>query len=247
MKISTFNICGWNSAIRKGLAKWIKDASIDVLAVQELRSKNIIKPLELINYSSIFNPSKYQGTAIISKDQPISVSKRLGFKRFDDEGRFIQVEFEKFIFINVYLPHGRRDKKDLPYKLKIYNFFINYLSRLLAKNEKPIVIGGDFNVAHKEIDLAKPKENEENIMFTIEERRQIDKIIELGFIDAFRRLHKEKGYTWWLRAFNSKERDIGWRIDYIFISKQLSTFLKSAFVPDLDISDHCPVIIELEI
>jgi exodeoxyribonuclease-3 len=246
MKISTFNVCGWNSAVKKGLVKWIKNTNIDILGVQELRSKNVIKPFELIDYYCVFNPSKFHGTAIISKYKPINVNKRLGYRRFDEEGRFIYFEFEKFAFINVYLPHGRRDKNDLPYKLEAYSCFIEYLSKIISKIKKPIVIGGDFNVAHKEVDLAKPKENKENIMFTNEERKQIDKIIELGFVDAYRKFYKKEGYTWWLRGFDAKQRNIGWRIDYIFISKELESHLKNAWVPNLDISDHCPVVIELD-
>ncbi len=249
MKIATFNICGWKSAIKKGLANFIENYGIDILAVQELRTLNIIKPLELIDYFSIFNPSKFHGTAVICRNkliEPIEIRKRIGHNRFDEEGRFIQLEFENFIFINVYVPHGRRDKKELPYKLEVYDFLINYLSKLLRK-QKPIILVGDFNIAHKEIDLAKPKENEDNVMFTKEEREQIDRIVKLGFIDTFRKFNKEEGYTWWLRAFNSKERNIGWRIDYIFVSSQLESNIRNCFVPNLTISDHCPVVLEIDI
>jgi len=246
MKIATFNICGWKSAIRKGLITWIKSLDIDILAVQELRTLSITKPLELMNYFSIFNPSKFHGTAIVSKRRPTRITKEIGHKRFDSEGRFIQLEFKDFIFINAYMPHGKRDKTDLPYKLEVYNLLIRYLSKLL-RNKKRVILVGDFNIAHKEIDLANPKENKENVMFTKREREQIDKIIELGFIDTLRKFHQKNGYTWWLRAFNSKERNIGWRIDYIFASKQLEPFLKNSFIPNLDISDHCPVVTELDI
>jgi len=245
MRLATFNVCGWKSAVRKGLLKWFKSADIDILAIQELRTEKVIKPLELMNCFSVFNPSKFQGTAVISKKEPISVCKKLGHKRFDSEGRFLQLEFENFIFINAYMPHGRRDKKDLPYKLDAYNFLIKYLSRLL-QNGKPVVLAGDFNIAHKEVDLANPRENENNTMFTKEEREQISRILELGFIDAFRKFHEKGGYTWWPRGFDAKERNIGWRIDYMFLSRQLEAYLKDASVPNLDISDHCPVIIELK-
>ena len=246
MWIATFNICGWKSAIEKGLINFIKKYKIDILAIQELRTSNIIQPLELINYFSIFNPSKFHGTAIISKRKLKITKKNFGHKRFDKEGRFIQIEFEKFIFINVYLPHGKRDKKDLPYKLEVYDSLINYLSKL-SKN-KPIILVGDFNVAHREIDLALPEENKENVMFTKEEREKIEKILELDFVDAFRKFHKNDGYTWWLRAFKSKERDIGWRIDYIFVSKRLESSLENAFVAKkLNISDHCPVVVEIKL
>lgn len=161
------------------------------------------------------------------------------------EGRFLQLEFEEFLIINAYMPHGGRDKRNLPYKLEAYQALIKYLSSLLLKTKKPLILAGDFNVAHKEADLARPKENENNTMFTKEEREQIDKIIQLGFIDSFRKFHQKDGYTWWLRAFNSKKRNIGWRIDYVFVARQLEPFLKNAFVPNLEISDHCPAVIEI--
>ena len=178
MRFSTFNICGWKSAIKNGLIKWIKRNDIDVLAIQELRTIRVVKPLGLMNYFTFFNPSKFQGTALISKIKPMKLIKKIGYERFDEEGRFIQAEFENFIFINVYLPHGKRDKKELPYKLSAYDALIKHLSELLKRSEKSIIIGGDFNVAHKEIDLARPKENENNIMFTKEEREKITRLIK---------------------------------------------------------------------
>lgn len=247
MRVATFNVCGWKSAVKKGLLKWIRESEIDILAVQELRTEKIVRPLELMEkYDFYFSPSKFQGTATITKKQPIRVGKELGRKRFDDEGRFQQLEFEEFVFINSYMPHGGRDKRHLPFKLEAYQAFIGYLADLLSKTGKSIILAGDFNVAHKEVDLARPKENEANIMFTKEEREQIDKIIQLGFTDSFRKFHQQDGYTWWLRAFDSKKRNIGWRIDYVFVSKELELFLKNALVPNLEISDHCPVVIEIK-
>lgn len=241
MRIATFNVCGWKSAVNKGLLEWIKKSKINVLAIQELRTEKITKPLIDENYRFYFNLSKFHGTALILKKQPIKVTKHGIHEKFDQEGRFLQVEFEDFLFINVYMPHGGREKQNLPYKLDVYESLIKYLSKL----KKPIILGGDFNIAHTEVDLARPKENETNTMFTMEEREQIDKILELGFVDAFRRFHSKNNYTWWLRAFNAKKRNIGWRIDYIFVSKELEPLLKDSFVPDLSISDHCPVVVEL--
>jgi len=226
--------------------KWIKSCKIDILALQELRALSVSKPLELINYYSVFNTSKFHGTAIFSKVKPLKVTKTLGYRRFDSEGRFIELEFEDFIFINVYMPHGKRDKSELSYKLDSYSSLIKHLSKLL-KSKKPIILVGDFNIAYKESDLARPKENKNNIMFTKEEREQIEKIIHLGFVDSFRKFHSTGGFTWWPRAYNLKERDIGWRIDYIFVSKELESYLKNAFVPNLQLLDHCPVICELQI
>lgn len=148
--------------------------------------------------------NKFQGTAIISKERPIKVLKEIGHERFDKEGRFIWADFEKFIFINAYLPHGGRDKKDLPYKLEVYDVLTEYLLNLILKNKK-IILAGDFNVAHKEVDLARPKENENNIMFTLKEREKIDKIIQSGFVDTFRRFHPKRSFTWWLRGFEARK------------------------------------------
>jgi exodeoxyribonuclease-3 len=247
IKIATFNICGWKSAVKKGLLDWIQKEEIDIIAIQEIRSTRIAKPLEFLirDYHFYFNPSKFHGTAIITKEKPAKISKEIGYRKFDEEGRFLQAEYERFFFINAYMPHGRRDKLLLPYKIEAFQALRSYLSNLLPKG-KPIILVGDFNIAHKEIDLARPKENENNIMFTKEERRQIDEIIELGFIDAYRKIHPKNGYTWWLRGFNARERNIGWRIDYVFVSKQLEPLIKNAFVPNLKISDHCPVVIELK-
>ncbi|PMB74094.1 hypothetical protein C0199_01370 [Candidatus Bathyarchaeota archaeon] len=122
---------------------------------------------------------------------------------------------------------------------------MSYLHELLSQSNKPIILAGDFNVAHEEVDLARPKENENNIMFTREERQQIDRIVSLGFINSYRKVHSKDGYTWWLRGFNAKEKNIDWRIDYIFMSKQLEPLIKNAFVPNLEISDHCPVVVEI--
>ena len=239
LKIATFNICGWKSAIRKGLLKWMIKEKIDVLGVQELRTKNITRPLNSLikDYNFYFNLSKFHGTAIISKEEPLKITKKIGYERFDKEGRFMQAEYQNFLFINAYMPHGRRDKLFLPYKLEAYRILINYLSVLLSQSNKPIIFLGDFNIAHKESDLARPKENENNIMFTRE---------ELGFIDAYRKVHSKNGYTWWLRGFNAKERNVGWRIDYIFVSKHFEPLIKNIFVPDLKISDHCSVVLEIE-
>lgn len=246
-KIATFNICGWRSGAKKGLLKWVEENKIDLLAVQELRTMDVAAPLSSLvkDYSFYFNPSRFHGTAIIAKEKPLNIARKIGCERFDKEGRFLQAEFEAFTFINAYMPHGGRDKSNLPYKLEAYQILIDYLHKLLSQSDKSIILAGDLNVAHKEADLARPKENEDNIMFTKEERQQIDHIVELGLIDAYRKVHSKEGYTWWLRGFNAKEKNIGWRIDYIFVSKQLEPLIKNAFVPNLEISDHCPVVVEI--
>lgn len=242
MRIATFNICGWKSALSKGLVNWMKKSKIDLLAIQELRTENINQIIDN-DYNFYFNPSRFHGTAIISKFKPLKITKQAFHKRFENEGRFLQLDFKDFIFINVYMPHGGREKQNLNYKLEAYDNLIQYLSNV----KKPIILSGDFNIAHKEIDLARPKENKNNIMFTKEERQQIDRILNLGFSDSVRKFNSKESYTWWLRAFNAKKNNIGWRLDYIFVSKELEPLLKDFNVQNLDISDHCPVIIELDL
>ncbi|MEM2137310.1 MAG: exodeoxyribonuclease III [Candidatus Methanomethylicia archaeon] len=249
LKIATFNVCGWKSAIKRELLKWMENIELDILAIQEIKTRDIHIPLDYLvkKYNFHFNPSKFHGTAIITRLKPLNVSKKLGHKRFDDEGRFLKAEYDEFTFINVYMPHGKRDKADLPYKLEVYKILIEYLGRILSRNVKPIILVGDFNIAHKEVDLARPKENENNIMFTKEERIQIDEIIQLGFIDSYRRIHPRNGYTWWLRNLKAREMNFGWRIDYIFITKQLESYIRNAYVQKMDISDHSPLIIEINL
>ena len=156
----------------------------------------------------------------------------------------LKLKYPDFTLVNFYIPHGGRQKENLSYKLEVYELLLNFLSKI--KNQNVIVIG-DFNIAHQEIDLARPKDNQKNIMFTPEERRKLDEIIELGFIDSFRIFNKKGGnYTWWPYFVDARERNLGWRIDYIFVSKPLWNKLKGAFIlKDVYGSDHCPVGIEL--
>ncbi len=166
-------------------------------------------------------------------------------KRFDDEGRILELDYSDFVLINVYLPHGGRQKENLDYKLNVYSRLINYLEK--TKNRK-MLLTGDFNIAHKEIDPARPKQNKNNIMFTREERKQIDKLIELGFIDTFRELHREKKqYTGWSYFTDARQKNLGWRIDYAFIYKALISKLKNAFIlSEVRGSDHCPIGLDLK-
>jgi exodeoxyribonuclease-3 len=156
----------------------------------------------------------------------------------------LRLDYKDLILIDFYIPHGGREKEKLPYKLEAYKYLLKYLWKI---RDKKVVIIGDFNIAHEDIDLARPKQNRNNIMFTEEERKQLDGLISLGFVDSFRKFHKDGGhYTWWPYFANARERDLGWRIDYAFVSKKLSSKLKKAFIlKESGSSDHCPVGIEL--
>jgi len=245
MKIISWNVNGIRAVYKKNFLKWFIKTDPDILCLQEVRAQKEQIPEELIKlkgYYSYFNFAEkkgYSGVAVYTKKKPLKVEYKLGFERFDKEARILKLHYPNFILINLYFPHGAHDKSNLKYKLKAYNYLINYL-----KKKKNVILAGDFNIAHKEIDLARPKDNKNNIMFTQEEREQIDRIIDLGFTDSFRKFNKEKGnYTWWPYRFNAKERNLGWRLDYIFTSKSLK--IKKAFILNkITDSDHCPIGIE---
>jgi len=182
--------------------------------------------------------------AVYTRPKPVRVIRKIGWKKFDDEGRFLRLDFPQLTRINFYLPHGGRGKEDLKYKLAVYDYLLKYFRYL--KNKK-VFLAGDFNVAHREIDLARPKENENNIMFTPREREQIDRLLKLGFVDSFRRFNGQGGhYTWWPYFARARERNFGWRIDYIFFPSLLP-FLEKAFIRKNFLgSDHCPVGIKVK-
>lgn len=250
MKIISWNVNGIRAVYKKNFLEWFKKSRADIICLQEIKACAEQVPAELIkigNYYSYFNPAVkkgYAGTAVYTKEKPLKVECKIGIKRFDQEGRVLKLKYPDFDLINIYLPHGGRQKENLDYKLKAYKNLLKYLAKI--KNEKVILVG-DFNVAHQEIDLARPKQNIKNIMFTPKEREQIDKIIEMGFCDTFRKFHKKGGnYTWWLYGFNARERNLGWRIDYIFLSKILTPKLKKSFISaKIKGSDHCPIGIEI--
>ena len=251
MRIITWNVNGFKSILQKGFIEFVEKENPDMLCLQEIRTRDFQLPLRLTLkgydvYSSLAIERKgLWGVATLSKLKPLKIHRELGFERFDKEGRFLRLDFANFILINIYMPHGGRDKKNLDYKLASYDFLLRYLKRLINEN---VIIAGDFNVARSEIDLARPKENRNNIMFTPAERAKLNAIVELGFIDAFRFFCKEPGhYTWFPYFGNARERNLGWRIDYVFVSPSLKGKLRRAFIlRDVTGSDHCPMGIEIE-
>ena len=250
MKILCCNVNGIRAAHKKDFLKWIKNSRADIVCLQEVRAMQeqlLDDLLNINNYYLCLNPAQkkgYSGTAIYTKQKPIKIDCKLGIKRFDQEGRIIKLKYPDFDLINVYFPHGGHDKSNLEYKLKAYKCFLNYLK---INKHKNIIAVGDFNIAHQEIDLARPKQNQKNIMFTLEEREQISNLIKIGFVDSFRKFNKKSGnYTWWPYRFNAKKRNLGWRLDYIFISRKMAPKLKYAFILNkVNISDHCPIGIEI--
>src|SRR4030067_1096009 len=252
MRIISWNVNGLRSIYQKGFLDWFNKTNSDIVCLQEIKANINQVPFELTqpdSYHLYFNCAKkkgYSGMIIYSKKKALKCTKKLGLDRFDDEGRLLELNFPRFTLINLYLPHGKRDKSDLNYKLKVYKKLINKLEKMKNKN---LILIGDFNIAHTEIDLARPSQNKNNIMFTQTERNQINKMLGLGFVDTFRKFNKKSGnYTWWPYFANARAKDLGWRIDYCFVSQKLTAKLKNAFIlKNVPGSDHCPIGIEIKI
>lgn len=246
MRIVSWNVNGIRSAINKGLLDLVNSRKHDIIMLQEVKSDSV--PLGFDeSYSAYLNPAKrkgYSGTLTLSRVRPLSVSYGIGDSRFDDEGRVIALELERFYVINAYFPNAQHGLTRLDYKLEFNRAFEKYVQGL----RKPAVIGGDFNVAHEEIDIARPKDNVNNAGFTQQERDWMTHFLGLGYVDTFRMFVKEGGhYSWWSYRFNARERNIGWRVDYIVVSEQLRPYVRAAGIMDeVRGSDHAPVYVELE-
>lgn len=253
IKIYTWNVNGVRAILRKGFMDWLDKSGGDIICLQETKiQENQINDelIKLDDYNSYWfsaHRKGYSSVALFSRIKPFKIRKGFGIEEFDIEGRVIIAEYEKFILANVYFPNGGRGPERVRYKLEFYNqlFFElqkNYYGR------KGIIVTGDFNTAHKEIDLARPKENENNTGFLAEEREWIDKIINLGYVDIFRKFHKEPGlYTYWDYVTSARERNVGWRIDYFMVSEDFADKITSAKIhSDVMGSDHCPVSIEIK-
>jgi len=261
MKIISWNVNGLRAIYKKGFWEWFEKIKADIVCLQETKIQEEQLSFDLVklkNYSSFFNSASkkgYSGVGVFSKKRPLSVKRKLGLKRFDSEGRFLELQYPEFTLINLYLPHGGRQKENLAYKLEVYQFLFKYLEKIKSPEGKQasygagknLILIGDFNIAHQEIDLARPKQNKNNIMFTPKEREQIDRLIDLGFTDSFRKFHNDGGhYTWWPYFANARQRNLGWRIDYAFVSKKLVPNLKKSFIlSQVQGSDHCPIGIEI--
>lgn len=251
MKIISWNVNGLRSA-EPYLLEFIGRENPDIILLQEIKTypEQLSSRLRnLQGYQAFFNSAQkkgYAGVAIYTKKKPILIEKTLGLARFDQEGRILKIDYPNFSLINVYLPHGGRQKENLKYKLQAYSMLFECLSPMQSKK---VILIGDFNIAHKEIDLARPKQNKNNIMFTLSERRQIDKLIELGFVDTFRLFHQESGYySWFPYGFSARERNLGWRIDYAFIPSKLKSRVRNtSILKGVDGSDHCPVLLEIDL
>jgi len=255
MRIISWNVNGYRAAWKKGWADWLASAGADVVGIQETKawpeqlSEEQLRPL---GWHSVFAQAEkkgYSGVATFSKKAPSSTQVGFGDPPFDTEGRVVITEHEGVLLANIYFPNGKRDEIRLRHKMDFYEKTLTYFSALRSAGKK-IVVCGDYNSAHREIDLARPKENENVSGFLPEERAWIDRWINAGFVDVFRRFHPDKPeqYTWWDQVTRARERNVGWRIDYHFVSDNLVNAITDAWIsPDVMGSDHCPVGIEVDL
>ncbi len=253
MRILSWNVNGVRAILKKNFLGWLKKENPDILCLQETKAfPNQLAP-ELLHpsgYDTLWNSASragYSGVATFTKQKPVSVKKGFGIAKFDEEGRVLETEFEHFILFNIYFPNGKMSPERLRYKMDFYEASLNYFLKLKKKGKK-IVICGDYNTAHKTIDLARPKENEKISGFLPIEREWMDRLAASGFIDTFRLFNQDPGhYSWWDIRTGARERNVGWRIDYHFVSENLTPHLKDAFIlPEVLGSDHCPVGVTLK-
>lgn len=253
MKLVSWNVNGIRAALTKGFEDFFYNIDADVFCIQETKMQEGQADIYLKGYTQYWNSAikkGYSGTAVFIKDSiiPISVTKGIGIEEHDMEGRVITTEFEKFYLVNVYTPNAKRELERLDYRMIWEDEFRNYLKKL--DKVKPVVICGDLNVAHKEIDLKNPTSNTHNAGFTIEERTKMTELLNSGFVDSFRYLYPDKkdAYTWWSYMHNAREKNIGWRIDYFILSDRLKEKIKDAKIhEDIFGSDHCPVELKIDI
>ncbi len=243
---------GIRAAYKKGFLDWLKKDQPDILCIQETKAHPEQLSDDLLNvegYHSYFSSAVkkgYSGVAIYSKLEPKSIKNGFGIEKFDSEGRILIAEYADFTLFNIYYPNGKARQERLDYKMEFYDAFLKYADKLKKKG-KNIIVCGDVNTAHKEIDIARPKENEKISGFLPMEREWIDKFLSHGYLDTFRMFNQEPdNYTWWDQITRARERNVGWRIDYFYISESLKKKIKDAFImSDVMGSDHCPIGIEI--
>ena len=250
MKFISWNVNGIRACAGKGFVDFFNEIDADVFCIQETKMQEGQLNLELPDYYQYWNYAEkkgYSGTAVFSKQEPISVSNGIGIEAHDKEGRVITLEFADFYLITVYTPNSQNELARLDYRMTWEDAFLAYLKKLEEK--KPVIVCGDLNVAHKEIDLKNPKTNRKNAGFTDEEREKFSILLDNGFIDTYRYFYPEQEgmYSWWSYRFKAREKNAGWRIDYFLVSEQLKGRLQDArILTDVMGSDHCPVELDLK-
>ncbi len=251
MKLISWNVNGLRAVLKKGFLYFFNEIDADIFCIQETKMQKDQADFSFPGYYEYWNQAEkkgYSGTLILTKQKPISESYGIGIEEHDKEGRVITLEFEKFYMVNCYTPNSKRELERLAYRQKWEDDFREYLIKL-DKN-KPVILCGDLNVAHKEIDLKNPKTNRHNAGFTDEEREKMTKLLDNNFIDTFRTLYPEEtdSYTWWSYMGNARQKNIGWRIDYFITSRVLEKrIIDSKIHCKVPGSDHCPIELDIQI
>lgn len=249
MKLISWNVNGLRAIYKKNFEKIFKEFDADIFCLQETKMQEGQLEVDFEGYEKFFNYAErkgYSGTAIFTKIKPKNVTYGIGIEEHDKEGRVITLEFKDFFLVNSYTPNSGRELARLDYRMEWEDAFRNYLKGL--DKTKPVILCGDLNVAHKEIDLKNPKTNRKNAGFTDEERNKMTKLLDNGFTDTFRKLYpdKENAYTWWSYMGHAREKNVGWRIDYFIVSDRFAENIKDAVIfPEIMGSDHCPVGLEI--
>lgn len=249
MLLLSWNVNGLRACINKGFYDFAAASGADIISLQETKMQPGQAEIDLPGYCQFWNSAErkgYSGTLVFSRQQPLRAVYGLGIDEHDHEGRAVSLEFERFWLVNVYVPNAQDGLVRIDYRMRWEDDFRDYVCRLDA--EKPVIICGDLNVAHQEIDLKNPKSNRGNAGFSDEERGKFGRLLEAGFIDTFRLLHPDAvgAYSWWSYRFQARAKNAGWRIDYFLVSQRLRDEVKAAYIlPEVMGSDHCPVALEI--
>lgn len=251
MKLISWNVNGIRACVQKGFTEYFQSTDADIFCIQESKMQEGQLDLQLEGYYQYWNYAEkkgYSGTAIFTKREPLNVQYGIGCEKHDMEGRVISLEFDTFYMVTVYTPNAQNELTRLDYRMEWEDDFRKYLKKL--EKNKPVIVCGDMNVAHKEIDLKNPKTNRKNAGFTDEEREKFSKLLDSGFVDTFRYLYpdKENIYSWWSYRFQARSKNAGWRIDYFLVSEALKDKIKEAEIhTEIMGSDHCPVELQIEL
>ena len=249
MKLISWNVNGLRACLNKGFVDFFTAADADIVCIQETKMQPGQAEVNFTGYEQFWNSAEkkgYSGTAVFSRIQPIAVSYGMGLPEHDQEGRIITLEYDEFQLVNVYTPNSQRGLARLEYRMQWEDDFRDYVGRLDRK--KPAVVCGDLNVAHREIDIKNPAANKNNAGFTPQERAKMTELLEAGLTDSFRHLYPDRrdAYSWWSYMGNARERNVGWRIDYFLVSRQIQNQIREAEIRmEVQGSDHCPVVLEL--
>ena len=249
MKLVSWNVNGLRACINKGFNDFFTATDADIVCLQETKMQQGQAEVHFPGYEQFWNSAEkkgYSGTAVFTRQQPLSVAYGMGIAEHDQEGRIITLEFADFQLVNVYTPNSQRGLTRLEYRMQWEDSFRDHVGRLAVK--KPVIICGDLNVAHQEIDIKNPASNKNNAGFTQQERDKMTELLGSGLTDSFRHLYPDRrdAYSWWSYMSNARERNIGWRIDYFLVSSQIDRLIRqAAILPEVLGSDHCPVVLEV--